>query len=119
MGKASLLFSKGEIDKLKIMQNKYAEVKQLDSSISSYFSLLEEMPDYQEIKPQFVEYLQDDSPTDDEENKFEGLCNRTAISTTEPIGNVEYESVVYNFYDLHKKTVRFIPRNYGFTKRYS
>lgn len=63
--------------------------------------------------------MQDDSPTDDEENKFEGLCNRTAISTTEPIGNVEYKSVVYNFYDLHKKTVRFIPRNYGFTKRYS
>lgn len=103
IGKASLLFSKGLNDILLEMKNKYAEVRQLDSSISSYFSLLKEMPNFHEVKSQYVEYLQDDSPTDEEEQQFEGLCKRTAISANEQIGYNEYEVVEYNFYDLSKK----------------
>lgn len=103
VGKASLLFSKGLCDKLIAMKNKYTEVRQLDSSISSYFSLLEERPDFQEIRAKYVEYLQDDLPTDDEEMQFEDLCKRTAVSANEQIGYNEYEVVEYNFFDLYKR----------------
>jgi hypothetical protein len=54
---------------------------------------LEELPDYQKIKLQFMEYLQDDTPTNDEDRKFEELCNNYMISTTEPTEYGEYESV--------------------------
>ncbi len=103
VGKASLLFSKRLNDNLIEMKNKYAEVRQLDSSISSYFSLLEETPDFHEVKSQYVEYLQDDSPTEAEEKQFEDLCSRTAISANEQIGYNEYEVVNYNFFHLNKK----------------
>ena len=103
IGKASLLFSKDLNDILFEMRNKYAEVRLLDSSINSYFSLLEEVPDFHKIKSQYVEYLQDASPTDEEEKQFEDLCKRTAISAKEQIGYNEYEDVKYNFYDLNKE----------------
>ncbi|MBN2284903.1 MAG: hypothetical protein JXI43_00540 [Tissierellales bacterium] len=103
IGKASLLFSKDLNDKLHEIKNKYAEIRQIDSSISTYFSLLEEMPDFHEIKSQYVEYLQDDSPTDEAEKQFKDLCNITAISANEQIGYNEYEVVKYNFYDLNQK----------------
>jgi hypothetical protein len=70
--------------------------------MNSYFALLEELPDYQKIKLQFMEYLQDDTPTNDEDRKFEELCNNYMISTTEPTEYGEYESVSYNFYALNK-----------------
>jgi hypothetical protein len=85
------------------MKNKYAEIRQLDSSISSYFSLLEGLPNFQEIRAKYAEYLQDDAPTDDEEKQFEDLCNKTVISTNEQIGYGEFEAVVYNYYDLNKR----------------
>ena len=103
IGKASLLFSKGLNDILLEMKNKYAEIRQLDSSISSYFSLLEGLPNFQEIRAKYAEYLQDDAPTDDEEKQFEDLCNKTVISTNEQIGYGEFVADVYNYYDLNKR----------------
>lgn len=103
LGKVSLLFSSNLNDKLIDLQNKYAEVRYLDSCISSYFALLERLDDYQDIRPQFIEYLQDDSPTDDEEKNFIEFCNRRTISTTDVNADGDSVPVSYNFYDLYKK----------------
>lgn len=103
VGKATLLFSERLNGKLQEIKNKYAEIRHLDGRISLYFSLLQELPDYQDIKPLFIEYLKSDCPSGDEEKKFEELCNRLTISTNEPIGDGKYELVNYKFYDLYRK----------------
>lgn len=100
VGKASLLFSDALCQKLVAIKNKYSEIRHLDSSISSYFTLLKDHPKYSEISPKFIDYLSNNSPTAEQEEEFMEICSKSKITAEEPVGDNEFEFVTYNFCDL-------------------
>lgn len=102
-GKASLLFSDSLSQNLKDMEMKYSRMRQLDNSISSYFSYLEEEPISSEVIPLYKEYFSNNSPTDEDEKKFKQTCEKSIIKREEQTDYNNFEYVTYNLYDLYNE----------------
>lgn len=101
--KATLLFTKQLTENLNKIKHHYAEIRRIDSSIDSYFSLMNQDPEFHKIKPKFIEYLQDEMQETIDETSFKTFCDNNSIVANEPTGYGEYETVAYNFYDLNKR----------------
>jgi len=99
--RATLLFSKRLSGDLLQIKDKYSQIRRLDGKISRFFSLLQEIPDYEEIELKFREYLENQSPSDDVENQFKELCRKFIFPEPDPFENDLNISIKYNFYELY------------------